>query len=432
MSEESTQIEVAKELQRLVFQKGSQVSWTTDYKKEYIKSLIHQHGLKTSQLPQSIVQKPVEEIIAAIEPYDPELKFFLHFYQQYEEFGTKQFGLYHLDPLSKENKTKILRTIAKKGYDLTSADGWAVVSCRVEHGSAFLTLSKLAVQPIRATLKRSDFNEEVWINIRETAQTRYPGSEKLLEVKATITAEKRTIVTIKLDLEDQILEIGADVFQSDTEGKRLSQVQIKADCKSALRVAAEHLGIGESGASGLIGSLDDTLPVIRKETVSELDNTNDESLLIIRTMEKFHEENIEELKLTEDAELSYPNQEIRDIMKAAGQHYDQHGSFAGFFVDNPAYKTDEAQLTRQVRDMDAPLLQIKAYAICSRQLKDGEASTFKGYMKGKKIDFVNFHMNVLGGEVEIKNGQYSERPQRIFLDRIIQLDRQTRVAGRPG
>jgi hypothetical protein len=79
---------------------------------------------------------------------------------------------------------------------------------------------------------------------------------------------------------------------------------------------------------------------------------------------------------------------------------------------------------------NAEIFIVRAYAFIVRPIKDFEKSKFEGAMKDKVIDYITYLIDMHRGEVEIRTGNYSERAQRTFLNRIIQIDREARTKRR--
>ncbi|GHV84991.1 hypothetical protein AGMMS50230_05990 [Spirochaetia bacterium] len=420
---------IAGELFHRVFTEISRTTWPLEYRKTYIKDLAKQNSLTSRQLSPAILNKTEEDIRTAVEAYDPNYKLFLSYYRIYESLGTKLIGLYHFKNLPDKDRHAILNTNNGRIYDFKPSTEWQVSACSIKGNGVNITLSKLALQPVNANLHRSDFPDDTtWNLIRDTASEVLHTGEELLEVRATITAEKRSIITLSIDLDNSVMEIGNDIFQADKEGNKLTHEENEKDRKSALRVAGEYLKLSSAGTQVLIDALADTSPVIGKKTEEKLHQIQDKDILIVRIMGKYHAENKDEIKLSEDAEISMPNQKLKEIIKSAEEFYNKMGTFEGFFIDYPWHKTDEGTYS-QLMNSKADLFSVRAYALIIRPVKDFEKSTFEGSMKDKVIDYITYLIDIQRGEVEIKNGNYSEQAQRTFLDRIVQIDRQAR-AGR--
>jgi hypothetical protein len=425
-------LKIARELLHRVITENGRTSWQKDFRDSYIKDLAKQNALSSRKLSPAIFQKSKEEIQTTIEAYDKNYKLFLSYYRLYESLGTKLIGIYHLNDIPVKDRQKFLDQQKIMSYNFGINKDWQVSEYIIKDNIAKVTLAKTAFQPINATLKRSNFDDDViWIAIKETATKVLHTGENLLEVRATITAERRSIVTISIDLKQNVIEIGNDLFQSDQEGNRITNEARDNDRKSVLRVLGEYLEISQAGTQELIGTLSDTNPVVSRKTEEELHGTQDEAILVVRVMSKYHVKNIDEDRLSEDAEISMPNQKLHDIMKSAGVFYDMNGTFEGFFSEHPEHKTDEATYTQQLTSTGADIFIAKAYALIVRNAHDFEKSPFEGAMKGKVIDYITYYLDMHRGEVEIKNGNYSEQAQRTFLDRIVQIDRQTRTKRSP-
>jgi hypothetical protein len=209
-----------------------------------------------------------------------------------------------------------------------------------------------------------------------------------------MTAEKRSIVTVQVDLEGNILEVGSDVFQATEDGKKLTDEQVRSDRLAALQVVDEYFALSRSGRHSLVAATEDTTPIIRPSTNEGLDKINDQELLIVRTMERCRAENEDEQKLTEDTEINLPNQELSDIVSNAAEFYDTHGTFEGFFEDHPEHQTEDAKHIRELRDSGAPITRAKAYAICIRNAEPYEESKHTQELAGKLIDYVGFDIDI--------------------------------------
>jgi len=419
---------VARELFHRVITENGRTSWPKDFKDSYIRDLAVQNSLSPRKLSPIILKKPKNEIQATIENYDAEYKLFLSYYRLYESFGTKLIGMYYLKNVPLEDKRKFLNLQKTMPYNFDSNEVWQVSEYLIKGDVAKVTLAKTAYQPVNTTLKKINFDDvAVWNIIKETAMKILHTGENLLEVRATITAEKRSIITLSVDLKTNIIEIGNDLFQSDQEGNKITNEVRDNDRRSALRVLGEYLEISQAGMEGLIDSLYDTSPVVTKKTEKELQGLHDEGMLIVRVMTKYYVKNIDEDRLSEHAEISMPNQKLHEIKKNAEIFYDKNKTFEGFFVDHPGHKTDEGTYTQQLSSTGADIFDTKAFVLIVRNAHDFEKSTFEGAMKGKVIDWLTYYLDIHRGEVEIKNGIYSEYAQRTFLDRIVQIDQQAKA-----
>ena len=419
---------LARELFHRVITETGRTSWPKDYKDSYIRDIAKQNSLTSRQLSPAILQKSKEEIQTTIENYDKNYQLFLSYYRLYESLGTKLIGIYHLNTIPKNDRQNFFNKDKELSYNFGFNENWQVIEYIIKNEIAKATLAKTSFQPVNATLKRSNFdNDTIWDAIKEAATKVLHTGENLLEVRATIVAERRSIITLTVDLNNYILEIGNDLFQSDQEGNRITNEVRDKDRKTALRVIGEYLDISQAGTQALIGTLSDIQPVAGKITEETLNGTQDEDLLIVRIMSKFHAKNIYEDRLSEDAEISMPNQKLLEIMKNAGKFYDEHGTFEGFLAEHPEHRTNEATYTQQLSSTGADIFIVKAYALTIRSTQDFEKSPFTGAMKDKVIDYITYQIDIHRGEVEIKNGNFSEQAQRTFLDRIIQIDQQTRI-----
>jgi hypothetical protein len=422
------QIKIARELFHRVITENGRTSWPKDFRDSYIKDLAKQNSLSSRKLSPAILQKPKDEIQTVIEAYDKNYNLFLSYHRLYESLGTKLIGIYHLNGIPIKDRQKFLDKQKNISYNFGFNSDWQVSEYKVKGNVVIVTLAKTAFQPINAILKRLNFNDDtVWNTIKETATKVLHTGENLLEVRATITAERRSIVTLSIDLKNNIIEIGNDLFQSDQEGNRITNEVRDNDRKSSLRILGEYLEISQAGTQELIGSLSDTSPVVTQKTEEKLHGIQDEAILIVRVMSKYHVKNIDEDRLSENAEISMPKQKLSEIMKSAGEFYDKNGTFEGFFVEHPEHNTDEATYTQQLSSTDADIFIAKAYALIVRGAQDFEKNYFEGAMKGKVIEYITYYLDMHRGEVEIKNGNYSEQAQRTFLDRIVQIDQQTRA-----
>jgi hypothetical protein len=421
-------LRIARELFHRVITENGRTSWPKDFRDSYIKDLAKQHSLSSRKLSPAILQKPKDEIQTAIEAYDKDYKLFLSYYRLYESLGTKLIGIYHLNNISIKDKQKFFDQQKSLSYNFGFNNDWQVSEYKIKGDVATVTLAKTAFQPINAILKRLNFDDDtVWNAIKETATKVLHTGENLLEVRATITAERRSIVTLSINFKNNTIEIGNDLFQSDQEGNRITNEVRDNDRKSALRVLGEYLEISQAGTQELIGALSDTSPVVTKKTEEKLHGIQDEEILIVRVMGKYDIKNIDEDRLSEIAEISMPKQKLSEIMKNAGDFYDKNGTFEGFFVEHPEHNTDEATYTQQLASTDADIFIAKAYALIVRNANDFEKAPFEESMKGKVIDYITYFLDMHRGEVEIKNGNYSEQAQRTFLDRIVQIDQQAKT-----
>jgi hypothetical protein len=90
--------------------------------------------------------------------------------QLYEALGTKRVGIYHIPRLSAQNRAAILDRANEQQYGFSPHDDWTITSCRKVNGKALLALSKVALQPVKATLWKADFDDKTWKAIGDTAR----------------------------------------------------------------------------------------------------------------------------------------------------------------------------------------------------------------------------------------------------------------------
>ena len=428
MADKKTPLDIARELFHRVITENGRTSWSMDFKNSYIRNLAIQNSLSPRKLSPTILQKPKNEIQATIENYDPEYKLFLSYHRLYESFGTKLIGMYHLKGISQEEKRKFLNPEKTMSYNFGFNEEWQVYEYLIKNGIAKVTLAKTAYQPINATLKKINFDDiTVWDTIKKAAMKILHTGENLLEIRATITAEKRSIITLSVDLKTNIIEIGNDLFQADQDGNKITHQIRDSDRKSALRVLSEYLEITQASTEGLISSLSNVNPVVTQKTEKELHRMHDEVMLIVRVMAEYYVRNIDEDRLSEYVEVSMENQKLSEIKKSAEKFYDENETFEGFFEEYPEHKTDEGTYTQKLSSTDADISNTKAFVLIVRNAYDFEKHTFEGAMKGKVVDWLTYHFDIYRGEVEIRNGIYSEYAQRTFLDRIVQIDQQAKA-----
>lgn len=413
-----------------VFGGESKKTWPYEYKKSYIREINADNALKRGEFPQAAIDGSEDKIIPLIEAYDRNYETLLKYQKAYELLGTKNIGLYHLREITERGKARILTKNKAKNYDFIQGADWQITSCSFENNKAVITVSKHAFQPFQIRLSKFDFSDgSVWHSIEETAERKSPTGEKLLEVRATLTEEKRWILTVKIDLDEALLEIGNDISQADEDGNRITPEIRESDRRHALAIVAEYFELEQGDKEVLIETLDDQHPVINKNTETKLHTVQDKVMLIVRISGKYHAENPDEKLLNEDADITLPNQKLSEIMKDAAQFYDGKGTFEGFFEAYPGHKTDEGKYTHEF-NTHTELYGARAYALIISPIKIPSKNEKKGYMKGKMIESIGYHMDMERGEVEVRNGSYSESAQKDFINRIIQIDKQARARKR--
>lgn len=412
-----------KELFNTIFSNNGRLSWTIEYKKQYISKLRSENELKITDLPESIVlNKSAGEIFKAIETHDPGLKFFKSFYKKNEIFAKKQVEIYKTE--FTDTDISNLRNVEEKDYDFSPLTDWGLIGIDKTDTTIIYTFAKSSQLFTHTKLSESSLDSETWAKILNKAKEStsiFDG--KLLFVDAQLVSPKRIILRLDIDLKKKFLDISCDNDTIDEDGKRVNPTMADGERKRAVAQAIKTLPIDLDTQKRIIEQSQNGTGIFTSEVLQKLSSLQELEMIVISTIHKFDSEDKNIPEKSERLTTDLHRQRINEIKKKIAEHYEGTGSLDGFFQANPQHDTKNAKYTSQFStNSDVHKKDFHAYVVVIRSVAEHEKPYSKeGQLKNKIIDYLSIDFNCTNNEMLVRNSTYAKETYDIIISKIHQL-----------
>ncbi|MFX0141255.1 MAG: hypothetical protein ACFFDN_46880 [Candidatus Hodarchaeota archaeon] len=413
-----------------VFSSSPRYSWKTALKKKYFYKLRSLKGLSKQELPEKTFEKDPSEILSKIEQYDDEYKLFIEFHKLYESHEKKVIELFQLKSFTENEKNYIINELKNSDYDLTGKDYWTPICIERDENNAkivIVTLGKSSLQKIKTPLIKKDVTNEVWIEIEKSAIKKIHTGDQLIQINASMTAAKRDIIKITINLENDTMNITRDNFMVDESGRPYDSDLTNSEKNEAVKKVAEVFKLKESKDDFIKTPNIEEQNILTETIFKDLHGINEDTMLIVHTRERYKSTDEKISQLSEDVTSKLDNQKISHIISKSKDLYDKKGSLKGFFQEYPEHQSSKAKYISILEtDAFAARTAYSAHAIFIREKEtyDKQIKNIDNYLKEKVIDYITFDYDYNNRLIEIKNPNYSKYAYESFIQKIHEIYQQ--------
>lgn len=404
-----------------IYRKGAS-SWPEDLKKEYFYKLQNHHKLTTRDIPQNTFSKNIAEIIKLIEIYDPELLLFTEFHKKSERYTQKLVELYKLPDLTKSEIERLISEIKDKSYDIGYTQSWKVIS--IERGNQDLTVSiaknHKAKVPVR--LSEEDLDPKLWSKIEKVAAKKVRGEENMIECHVRLLADKRTVITVKLDLNLKTIEYSRDTKELDDFGKLLPPEEMNQEKELAFKLVADTLKLNNSKDEFLTIFKDQSQNIVTEKVFGSLKSLNADDNIVVHIRERYYR-TPKSKRLSEDVTAHLPQLRKEDAIEALKKYYTDNGHLKGFFEKHGDFNSKNATtISTLANDKDAESRGYVSYffTIQTINLEEKTPSAWK-IGNDKVIEHIKFKFEHGATNVDILSKHYSQEAYNALLSEIRRL-----------
>ncbi len=406
-----------------VFSNNGRVTWSGDYKKQYISALRAINDLTNRELSEIIVQKSAEEIYQTIKSLDVGLKLFKEFQKHYEHYARKAVELYKFKlPAGEKNE---LRQVESQTYDFSDCDDWCTIGVENNDSEIVIVIGKSSYQSSNIQLLKGNLNGELWDGVREAALNKSKSDfSDLISISAKLRAPKRMIIKLSIDLEKDFINISSDNFEIDQNGRRVSDSTFHNERKRAVMEVIQKLPLQEPSKLKVKQSLEQgNRSLITKKTLERMSKLREENIILIPTIQSFNREDTDRPENSEKVTSKLYNQKIGEILHKARAYYDSNGTLEGFFQEYEEHNTSYATITSDLlEDEHARRTSYHAYIIMIRDAgKFDKGIKQDGHLNGKVIDHVSVDFDYSDKILDIRNSRYSKEIYDVIIKKILDL-----------
>ena len=410
---------------RQVFATSGKYTWPADLKKAYLYELRTIKQLNTRQLPESLHNRPIDEIVDRIKLIDDDFKIFNEYQQRYERYGKKLVDIFRFEKFTSDEIERITTKLKEKRYDFSGHDNWSPVSVRREPNKVIIALAKTANHIARTKLIPSDLNPDTWKEIESKAKEKLNTGDRLLDVNVKIIGPKRTVITVEILLDKRVVEVSRDNFAVDLRGERITGTQNeKEERYKAVTKVADILGLKESKEKFIKSSETDSKKIINKNVFDKFHNMNKDNFMVTHIRERYLRNDEITVEHSEDVTSDLRKQKLNEIIRKTAAFYDKNGHLTGFFEEHPEHNsTNAAIIGFMKKDPKAVRVAYRSFAIIVRDIKPHEKQTgnYSRHMRHKKIDYVQYDFNRDEGSIEITNQSFSTEAHETIIQQILDL-----------
>ncbi|UOG37306.1 hypothetical protein MAL08_14775 [Leptospira noguchii] len=323
-----------------IYRKGAS-SWPDDLKKEYFYKLQIHHRLSIHDIPQNTYTKALSEILKIIEIYDPELILFTEYHKKSERYTQKLVELYKLPNLTDSEINSLISNIKEKDYDIGHADQWKVISIERSTKEITVSIAKNHKAKIPVRLDEEDLDSAVWTKLAKIAASKVRGEEHMIECNVRLLVDKRTVITVKLDLAHKTVEYSRDIKELDDSGKLLPPEEMAEEKELAFNLVADTLGIVSSKNDFVSIHQNQTDNIITENVFQGLKSLNSDQNIVVHIKERYYK-TPESKRLTEDVIANLPQLKKEDALEALKKYYTNEGHLKGFFENHGDFNSKNA------------------------------------------------------------------------------------------